>query len=401
LFYVSFGICGNFLIKTVNKNRFKSDHKLPLKIRVIHSVAFITQNLMVGIILIIVVQMILLHKYNLNFLHISTYLTHVSTLLFIILTGIMFLGWVRSKVDRTVLLFLASFILISVSVFTSLIYLEYNYSLTLRMDRKAFPIYEYVIRQEATHFSKSLYLIFDILYFLSFVTIWVATAALLSQYRYKIGKPKYFILVSVPLIYYSITFEGYFSNVFSSFALSSPISIGIAYALTFSATKQVGALLFSLSFLITSRLIANTKVRKSLMMSAIGVAIIFGSVEVTTLQYRLYPPFGLVTEAFMPVGAYLMFIGIFTSATSIANDARLREDFYKSAISQLNLLKTIGVRQMETELMKKFRDTQKRTQKFENVLEISTEEENVQQIVREVLNELYSRKRAQIEKPDS
>lgn len=396
---MSYGICGNFLIMTVNKNSTNSAHKSPLNIRIIRAIAFITQNLTVGIILIVIVQMILLNKYNLNFLHVSTFLTHTSTLLFVILIVFLFLSWVRSKVNRVVLLYMASFILICFSVFISLIYLEYNYSLTLRMDRKAFPIYEYIIRQEATPFSESLYVVFDILYFFSFVTIWVATAALLSQYRSKIGKAKYFALISIPLIYYSLTFEGYFSNVFSSFALSSPIAIGVVYALTFSATKQVGALLFSLSFLTASKLVTNERVRKSLMMSGIGIAIIFGSVEITTLQYRLYPPFGLVTEAFMPLGAYLLFIGIFTSATNIANDAQLRENFYRSAMSQLNLLKTIGVRQMEIEILKKFRTTQKRTRELELGLETYPEEEDVQQIVRDVLNEVYS-KRVKTEKSD-
>ena len=49
----------------------------------------------------------------------------------------------------------------------------------------------------------------------------------------------------------------------------------------------------------------------------------------------------------MPLGSYLLFIGIFTSATGIARDTNLRKEFYKSAKSQLDLLKTIGMTQME------------------------------------------------------
>jgi len=46
--------------------------------------------------------------------------------------------------------------------------------------------------------------------------------------------------------------------------------------------------------------------------AAIGIALLYGSIEITTLQYRLYPPFGPITEALMPLGAYLLFTGIFT-----------------------------------------------------------------------------------------
>ena len=69
------------------------------------------------------------------------------------------------------------------------------------------------------------------------------------------------------------------------------------------------------------------------------MALLFGSIEIATLQYKIYPPYGLVTEAIMPLGAYLLLVGIFTSATNIARDAKLRKQFYKSAVSQFNLLK--------------------------------------------------------------
>jgi len=57
----------------------------------------------------------------------------------------------------------------------------------------------------------------------------------------------------------------------------------------------------------------------------------------------------------MPLGAYLLLVGIFTSATSVARDAKLRKKFYKSAVSQFSLLKTIGVTQMEKELLKEYK----------------------------------------------
>ena len=86
-----------------------------------------------------------------------------------------------------------------------------------------------------------------------------------------------------------------------------------------------------------------------MLFSTFAFRILFGSIEIFTLQYRLYPPFGLITEAFMPLGAYLLLVGIYTAATNVARDAKLRKEFYKSAMSQFNLLKTIGVTQMEKE----------------------------------------------------
>jgi hypothetical protein len=81
------------------------------------------------------------------------------------------------------------------------------------------------------------------------------------------------------------------------------------------------------------------------------VAILFGSIELVSLQYHVFPPYGLITEAFLPLGAYLVFVGIFVSAGQISRNAELRKEF-KSVSSQLALLKAIRVSQMEKELEK-------------------------------------------------
>jgi hypothetical protein len=117
------------------------------------------------------------------------------------------------------------------------------------------------------------------------------------------------------------------------------------------------------------------------------------------LQYYVFPPYGLITEAFTPLGAYLVFVGIFISAKHISQDANLRKGFYKTAESQLGLLKTIGVSEMEREIEKKARDMEQLfkksgTWKDFDLKEVSQlEDQNVKEILREVLNELYYSKK--------
>jgi hypothetical protein len=161
----------------------------------------------------------------------------------------------------------------------------------------------------------------------------------------------------------------------------------VIYTILFSATKQVGAFLFSLSFLIASTVVPKDSVRKSLLISCIGMTILFSSVEITPLQYKVLPPYGLITEAFIPLGAFLLLVGIYTSAINLSQDGELRRDFRKSALAQLSLLRTIGVAQMEKELVKNFKSAEKRTTNLEPTQELYSEE-NVKQIVHEVLEEL-------------
>ena len=172
---------------------------------------------------------------------------------------------------------------------------------------------------------------------------------------------------------------------------SSPVSFSVIYILIFSATKQVGALLFSLAFWTASTLVYDNRIRKFLLISSIGMAILFGTFEISPLQYHVYPPYGFITQAFIPLGAYLLFAGIFTSAKNISRDSQLRKEFYKSAASQLALLKAIGESQME-KLEKNVKSIEKRLSErmgephFE---EQNLREENVKEILHDVLNELY------------
>jgi len=226
--------------------------------------------------------------------------------------------------------------------------------------------------------------------------MWIATAILLSHYRYKLGKIKYFLLISIPLIYYLSSFESYFENLFLSFILDSPTISATFYVLIYNITGQIGALFFSISFLIASNLVAKSKVRQSILISGIGIAIIFGSLEITTLQYTLYPPYGLITLAFMPLGSYLLFIGILTSAQNVSRNIEIRQELYKSTKSELSFLKEIGEAQRVQELVSKCKNIAKRTPIPGETDNFDLEQEEIMEIINNVLNELNTLKNRQI-----
>jgi hypothetical protein len=391
LFSVAFATISSILLNSVKT--LTPSYKLPLIVKNSHLIISITLTLIIVILVIIIFQMTILNKYNVHLLSASTYVTHISALIFLGLLVYLFVGWFKSKKNYITMLYMISFILISTNIIISMTYLEYNFSRSYSVERKPYPIYLYVIRQEVTSFGESLATIFDVTYLSSFIAIWIATAILLSQYRYKLGRIKYYTLLSVPMIYYLFTFQGYFGNIFSQLVLHYPVTFGVTYTLFFSATKQIGALLFSLAFLTASFLVTNEHVRKSSLISAIGIAILFGSVEITTLQYRLYPPFGLVTEAFMPLGAYLLLAGLITSATNVARDAKLRKEFYKNAMSQISLLKTIGITEMEKELLKDYKPVLARLDEVEEIQYQPLEQSDVKQLIHDVLYELQSREK--------
>ncbi len=107
------------------------------------------------------------------------------------------------------------------------------------------------------------------------------------------------------------------------------------------------------------------------------------------------------------MGSYLLFTGILLSSTLVARDKELRKEFYNTAVSQMNLLKTIGVTEMEKQLMKRYKSVDKRTRPLEKHIgfeEDSVKEalhglvddmdiENAREILHDVLTEVYTKSR--------
>jgi ABC-type multidrug transport system fused ATPase/permease subunit len=212
----------------------------------------------------------------------------------------------------------------------------------------------------------------------------------MSQYRHKMGRIKYFSFMSIPMVYYIFPLQAYFGGVLFNLLQSSPVSYSIMYILIFSATKQVGAVLFSLAFWTASTLVYDNRIRKSLLLSAIGMAILFGTFEISPLQYHVYPPYAFITQAFIPLGAYLLLVGIFSSTKVISRDSVVRKEFYNSAESQLSLLRTIGVSQMEKELEREVKAVEEKVSRSEATADIpQLEEQEAKEILHDVLNELY------------
>ena len=84
-------------------------------------------------------------------------------------------------------------------------------------------------------------------------------------------------------------------------------------------------------------------------------------------------------------------MGILISAKNISRDAELRKQFYKRAESQLNLLRAIGISEMEKEIVRQVRS-------LEDNITVSAPEpeepetlsdEKVRDTIHDVLTELY------------
>jgi hypothetical protein len=392
---VIFVLFGVILMDLTKKNlSYDANRKTtPIGVKYFHWFAIITVVLLISIIIVIFAQMLTYSHYDITLLRIQTYLTHISPIVFLSYLIFLLLRWsISSKKNLTTMLYALSFSLVSVNLMVSLIYLETYFSTSPVPYVRPYPIYISVASLGGLPLTESLSTVFDALSLSSFLLTWIATAILLSQYQRRMGRVRYYILMSIPLVYYIFPFQNYFGDILLPLLQSSPVTVSIFYVLIFSASKQVGALFFSLAFWTASSIVHDGKVRQSLLLTSIGIAILFGSIELTPLQYLIYPPYGIISEAFIPIGAYLLFAGIFASAKYVSGDAKLRKEFYKTAVSQLSLLKSIGISQMEKDLEEKIKFVHRSSTMDELDEEPNLEEANVKEILHDVLTELHSKK---------
>ena len=105
----------------------------------------------------------------------------------------------------------------------------------------------------------------------------------------------------------------------------------------------------------------------------------------------LYPPYGLLTVSAMALSSYLMLIGIYSSAISVAQDSGIRKLIRKSVPEELRLLDRIGTAQMQKEIESKVIYFAKRetTDLIEDSgIEPSLSDSDVQGYLKQVLDEV-------------
>lgn len=388
----------------VRRKEAESGLKRGLSVKATYLIIAATQLLLISLMLIIIQPTLTLKSYNTLSLLAVVIISHITSLFFLIMLVLTLVDSIIAKRDKILSMYTISFSLMAITIMISLIYSTYVLSNQVSSIRPL-PIHYALLNLPLSDLAISLGPALDIISILSFISVWIASAVMMNTYSRRIGKIRYWTIISIPLIYFLFPFEKNVFNIFQSLAVSSPVLYGILDVTIFSATKQIGALFFSLVFMAASTLVTKHEMQKYLLISAIGMAILYGSIEIDTLQFATYPPFGVVTASFIPMGAYLVFAGILLSARLVAQDKVLRREFYNTAKSQLTLLKTIGITEMEKELIKKYKSMDKRARALEerspfekddvkealHGLVDELDKQKAREMLHDVLTELYSK----------
>lgn len=155
-------------------------------------------------------------------------------------------------------------------------------------------------------------------YLLTFISVYLITLLSLRDNLQKIRRPIFYLVFSIPLIYFLLKLLPFFAMFISSLILYSPTYYGTLYVLLFSGTGPLGGILFSLVLLALSRRIDNVSVRNYLSISALGILLFFTINQNPPLRESLLPPFGVISKSFVGLSCYMIFVGIYSSVTLLS-----------------------------------------------------------------------------------
>ncbi|MGH9975704.1 MAG: hypothetical protein ACRD8Z_07700 [Nitrososphaeraceae archaeon] len=177
----------------------------------------------------------------------------------------------------------------------------------------------------------------------SFFLKWGGTALILYHYSRKIGKVKFWFLLSLPVAYFSTLMIYHFHIYEPHEELESLIFFGIV-----SLNSTFGGILFYLAFKLTSQNFRSNGIRDYLLMAGYGFMLFFSATQANVIT-TVYPPFGFATISSYGLGSYLILLGLYLSALSVSQDEQLKNMIKKSTLSESKFLNSIGTSAGERE----------------------------------------------------
>ena len=332
---------------TIVKEYFRTRNMI-----IVHKSVVILQYFFIAILLITILQMILTSSYSAIILKIVTWINYSMSIVFLGILAKKFISWYSTRRNGILIAYAIAMLFLCMYSFVSII--DISFGLTHGAAKLVGITKSSVANIDTRSFiSSTVNSAYFIISLLVFISTWFATVLLLKHYSNKIGKAKYWILLSIPLAYFLTQFQTILIYLFTPIRLTDPILFGITYTLVFSASKPIGGILFGIAFWIVSKGLSHRQIKKYMIISGYGLLLLFTANQHQVLQLNPYPPFGLPTICYVGLASYLILIGVYSSALSVAEDKKLRQLIRTSVVKEANLLDSMGTAIMEDRIRQK------------------------------------------------
>jgi hypothetical protein len=346
--------------------------------------------LMIAIMAFVILQLLFSSEYYTGFLSIAPTISYGLAAFLMGLLAYHFFGWFTKNKALVVLLYgLASvsasiYLVLLAVIFYVEIFIHQPVVITLESEGN-FPVIGPGLEQIL------IITLPGILTATTFLSFWGGTITILHSNIKRVGKIRFWILVTTPIIFFLGTLISFFPEIQGAAPEDDPDSIIIpVYITTFSQVTAIA--LFAIAFVSMGRAIPNHDISDYMYITCYGLALSAIGI-IATVSGAGYPPFGLPTVSLVGPFSFLLFIGLHRSAISTAEDSKLRHSIKVSARQELKLLDSIGTAEMELKLEKKVLEVTKLNAENlmqESGIEPTLTKEEISTLLAEVKKEVHT-----------
>jgi hypothetical protein len=368
------------ILLIVVKNIHGKENRSTTLIDILHKLVYIAEVILIAILVSIISEITYSSSYNLLLVDLTIYVTCIMSALFLIILFYRFIKSAISHKRRGVIVYTTAVAALVLNSLLALIYLE------MQLNGRPQTIEPY--RDPwSSFYSASPEIItnsFTAITITSFIVTWIGTIMLLKHYSSNIGATRYWMIVTLPLVYALGSFSPY---VLGTILQGQPFLFSLAYNFIVNSFQAAGGILFGFSFLVVSRRIRNQNLRNYLTLSGTGMMLTFSSMGFSVLILAPYPPFSVASVTFLSLASYFLVIGFDYSSRYIASDSIVRRIIHKSA-GEFELLNALGESEVERSLTKKVDSVRKKVlDELETELPSPINAEDIFEHVRMVLRE--------------
>src|SRR5919106_6183459 len=411
---------GQYLILEFVKQKSKRIRMKSPHFNKLSTIITIVQYVLTAIIVFIILQIFVNSYYYTSMLTWSSSISYAIASIIMVILALDFFSWYRSNRNFILLLYGVSFIITSISIVSSVVF--FTVILLSMPDKIISPSPSELTpeqnevghseqnevghseQNEVGHgpdirkFDQSTILgkvqtVFVTSHIVSFLLLWGSSAMLLHTYSKKLGKVKFWTIITIPI-----------ASFLSIFVIVTPFVLSLSYgssdmdtifkvlvdALGYTLPAVVSSILFGLPFWMIARSLSSSTLKDYMIIAASGFAL-FELATTGSVMLASYPPLGLASVSFVGLSSYLMFIGTYSAAISMSEDVKLRQSIRKSAVDESKSLVSIGSAQIEQKIEKKVLEMAKdnaASMTQQTGVQLSLTEHDMKQYLSTVLKEI-------------
>ena len=356
------------------------------------------QHILLATLLIIVTQMVLLSQYSLGLFLTATALGTLPGVIMYGILGLRLLSWYNSNKTAGMVL------LLGMAASTGAIAMAGNVVFLAIIVSEKPSVIDAQTEVDFNRISSSEILnamFFSIVVMMAIISSmfqWAGIAAMMRHLSTRIGKIKYWMIICLPAC---ALLAGIAPSLLapptSNFALYSEGKVSFR-VLTVIGSSSLQAI-WGLGYLSIAKGINNVNKNSPIInyMTATAFGIMLtGFAFASPVIFVTYPPFGLAGHSYLTLAAYLFSFGFYSSAISVAQDAKLRQTIRRFAVQESKLIDNIGKANFEQQIEKKVLSASKAqlyAMKNETGMETSLTEQDVKEYLEQVLKEINIEKR--------